>query len=123
MVEITTTDTGVPEMQALLGDALNAFNLEATGYSDRRPLAVVVRDDAGVAVGGAAGRTAMGVAFLDLFYLPPDLRGSGVGSDVTRRETKGCPKAGRTLTVPRWSIPEIMTYRRSAGTCVDNGFG
>ena len=95
MVEITTTDSGVPELQALLNEALNSFNQEAAGYSDRRPLAVVVRDDAGVVVGGAAGRTAMGVAFLDLFYLPPDLRGSGVGSDVLRRfeaegRARGC---------------------------------
>ena len=95
MVEITTTDLGVPELQALLNEALNSFNQDAAGYSDRRPLAVVVRDDTGTVVGGAAGRTTMGIAFLDLFYLPPNLRGSGVGSDVLRRfeaegRVRGC---------------------------------
>lgn len=95
MVEITTTDAGVPEMQALLGDALNAFNHEAAGYSDRRPLAVVVRDGQGVLLGGAAGRTTMGIAFVDLFYLPPEVRGDGVGREVLRRfeaegRARGC---------------------------------
>lgn len=82
---ISVTDDAVDGLRTLLGAGLDAFNDEIVGYSDRRPLSVLVRDEAGAVVGGATGRTALGLLFLDLFYLPPALRGGGIGADILRR--------------------------------------
>ncbi len=95
MPEIVVTDQAGPEVRAMLSAGLDTFNDEAVGYADRRPLAVLVRDEAGAVVGGAAGRTSLGLLFLDLFYLPPDLRGGGTGTEILRRfeaegRARGC---------------------------------
>jgi len=50
-----------------------------SAFSDRRPLPVLVHDEACAVIGGAMGRTALGVMVLDLFYRPTDLRGGGLG--------------------------------------------
>ncbi|MFF2412475.1 GNAT family N-acetyltransferase [Streptomyces sp. NPDC058092] len=49
-------------------------------------------------VGGLTGRTSLGLFFVDLFYLPPQLRGSGLGREILRQaegeaHTRGCRTA------------------------------
>jgi GNAT superfamily N-acetyltransferase len=44
------------------------------------------------------GRSSLGLLFIDLFYLPPELRKMGVGSDILRRfedegRKRGCSAA------------------------------
>ena len=73
--DIIVTDVIAPELQQTIAGGLNAFNDAATGTNDRRPLAVVVKDQTGAPVGGAIGRTSLGLAFLDLFFLPEAMRG------------------------------------------------
>lgn len=81
VTEIVVTERVDPDWTALVGEGLNRLNDERAGYTDRQALAVVVKQD-GHVVGGALGRSSLGLLFLDLFYLPPSLRGSGLGSDV-----------------------------------------
>lgn len=50
-----------------------------------RPLAMVLRDEAGEPTGGLTGSTAGAWFNIDLFWLPPAMRGSGHGSDLLRR--------------------------------------
>jgi GNAT superfamily N-acetyltransferase len=99
-----TTDMHVcddvdPEFQTLLEQGLNGFNDMAVGYGDRKPLAVVVTDaQTQRPIGGAAGRTSLGLLFLDLFYLPATLRGRGLGSEVLHTleaegKRRGCVSA------------------------------
>lgn len=77
------TDVVDPALQQLLSDGLNSYNDEVTGYSDRRPLAITVQDpETGEVLGGATGRTSLGMLFLELFHLPTSLRGSGLGSEI-----------------------------------------
>lgn len=80
---LVVTEHVTPEMQAALIDGLNAFNDEMAGYADRKPLAVVARDPVtGSVLGGAVGRSSLGLLFLDLFYLPPSHRGTGLGREI-----------------------------------------
>ncbi|WQH07475.1 GNAT family N-acetyltransferase [Duganella zoogloeoides] len=78
---------------------MNEFNEHAAGLSDRRTLNVIVRDSTSNEVlGGAIGRTSLGLAFLDLFYLPSSLRGSGLGTKILRAfedeaRDRGCSAA------------------------------
>lgn len=79
------TDTVTPEVEAAIGNGLNAFNVEQAGYGDSRPIAVLVREPgAGAVIGGAVGRTSLGLLFIDLVYLPASHRGRGTGSEVLR---------------------------------------
>ncbi|MCX5398932.1 GNAT family N-acetyltransferase [Streptomyces sp. NBC_00102] len=93
------TDAPTPEDVAAISDALERFNIEHTGIADRRPLAVLVRDpETRQVVGGLTGRTSLGLFFLDLFYLPPRLRGSGLGTEILRQaedeaRARGCRTA------------------------------
>jgi len=83
--EIVVTDVVSERAEQLVGWGLNAYNDEITGYSDRRPLAVLVKDpQTDEVLGGATGRSSLGLLFLDLFYLPKTLRGSGIGSTVLK---------------------------------------
>lgn len=83
--DIVVTDSAGPEVEKAVGAGLNAFNDETVGYADRHPLAVIIRDPAtGATLGGATGRSSLGLLFLDLFHLPPALRGAGTGTEVLR---------------------------------------
>lgn len=112
--EIVMTETADDRLEALINDGLNAYNDAATGTSDRRPLSVVVRDpDSGEILGGAKGRTSLGVLFVELFWLPERLRGSGLGSRILQMmeeegRRRGC-RAGVLFTIS-FQAPEF--YRR-----------
>ncbi|WP_327066135.1 GNAT family N-acetyltransferase [Kitasatospora sp. NBC_01302] len=97
--DIVVTDAPAPADLALISDELDRFNTEASGTADRRPLAVLVKDpDTGAVLGGLTGRTSLGLLFVDLFHLPPALRGHGLGSEILRRaeeegRRRGCRSA------------------------------
>ncbi len=97
--DIVVTDNPPPADLTFISEALDGFNIERTGIDDRRPLAVLVRDPGtGQAIGGLVGRTSLGLLFIDLFFLPPELRGAGLGSEILRQaeheaRTRGCRTA------------------------------
>jgi GNAT superfamily N-acetyltransferase len=90
--QIVVSDEIEPEVARVLGAGLSAFNDQATGINDRQALAVTIRDpETHQVLGGMTGRTSLGLLFLDLFYLPESLRGSGLGS----RLLQACEDEGR----------------------------
>jgi GNAT superfamily N-acetyltransferase len=98
MHDILVTDTLDPAWGNLLGDGLNIYNEQIAGYDDRQPLAVLARDADGAVLGGAVGRSSLGLLFLDMFYLPEALRGGGLGREILRRyeaegRRRGCKSA------------------------------
>lgn len=113
--QIETLDAVDDEMRAMVGDGLSAFNEEAVGYSDRKPLAVIARDPAtGAMVGGALGRSSLGLLFLDLFYLAPEHRGAGLGSEVLRAfEAEGRRRGCRTGVLYTISFQAPGFYERN----------
>ncbi|HMG51104.1 MAG TPA: GNAT family N-acetyltransferase [Inquilinus sp.] len=101
-------------MQQFLNDGLNSFNDEITGYSDRRPLTITVRDpETGEVLGGATGRTSLGMLFLELFHLPASLRGSGLGSEILQMfEDEGRRRGCRTAMLFTISFQAPAFYER-----------
>lgn len=97
--DLVVTDAPTAADIAVISDALDRFNIEHTGIADRKPLAFLVRDpETHQAVGGLTGRTSLGLFFIDLFYLPPQLRGSGLGREILRQaedeaHARGCRTA------------------------------
>ncbi len=97
--QVEVSDQPDPEAERILGKGLAAFNEAITGYNDRQPLTVLLRDPHTQQIlGGITGKTTLGMAFLDLFHLPDSLRGTGLGGrllqafeDEARR--RGCANA------------------------------
>lgn len=112
--EIVLTDVVDDRLEAVINDGLNAFNDEVTGYGDRRPLAVTVKDPAtGEILGGAKGRTSLGLLFVELFWLPEALRGSGLGSRILRlMEEEGRRRGCRSAVLLTISFQAPDFYRR-----------
>ncbi|MGO4124395.1 GNAT family N-acetyltransferase [Inquilinus sp. YAF38] len=112
--EIVLTDVVDDRLEAVINDGLNAYNDAVTGYSDRRPLAVTVKDPAtGEILGGAKGRTSLGLLFVELFWLPETLRGSGLGSRILRMmEEEGRRRGCRSAMLLTISFQAPDFYRR-----------
>jgi GNAT superfamily N-acetyltransferase len=82
---VSLTDAPTAEEQHAIDAGLAHFNEEQSGIRDTRPLAVVVRDPrTNQPVGGLTGRTSLGLLFIDLFFLPDELRGGGLGARLMR---------------------------------------
>ncbi len=78
-IEVTNEIT--EDMSEVIGAGLNAYNDDITKYNDRKSLAIVVRDkQSGQVIGGMLGRSSLGLLFIELVYLPEQLRNSGLGS-------------------------------------------
>ncbi|AZC81506.1 GNAT family N-acetyltransferase [Pseudomonas chlororaphis] len=89
---ILISDTIDSSFETLLDIGLAAFNEQMTGYNDRQPLAVELKDpETGQVLGGISGRTSLGLLFIDLFFLPDSLRGSGLGTQLLQ----ACEDEGR----------------------------
>lgn len=79
------TDSPTSEEEHAISSGLARFNEQQSGIMDSRRLAVIVRDpETRRPVGGVTGRTSLGILFIDLFFLPDDLRGGGLGSRLLR---------------------------------------
>ena len=79
---IVADDPAVVDI-AVITEGLRAYDLSQIGSCDYRPLAVLVRDPrTGIVVGGLYGRSEYGLAYVDWFFLPKDLRRKGIGSRV-----------------------------------------
>jgi GNAT superfamily N-acetyltransferase len=108
---ITLTDAPDPQLESVLEDGLSAYNAEKMGRRDWRALAIAAHDpDSGELVGGLLGRTSLGLCFIDLFYLPERMRGSGTGSAMLRMAeqeaaSRGCRAA--TLVTVNFQAPEF----------------
>ena len=108
-----------PQGEAAISDGLAAYNATRFRPGDNATLDILVRDDnSGEPVGGLLGHTSFGLLFLDLFYLPEELRGGGLGSriialaeDEARR--RGCTTAFvYTVTFQAPGFYERHGYRR-----------
>src|SRR5262245_20384000 len=106
---LTLTDAPDPRLHQVLEDGLAEYNAERSRRRDWRALAVAAHDpETGEPAGGLVGRTSMGLFFLDLFWLPARLRGSGLGSAALRMAEaeaarRGCTAA--TLVTVNFQAP------------------
>ncbi|WP_432885665.1 GNAT family N-acetyltransferase [Kribbella sp. CA-245084] len=113
---VVLTDEPRASDEAVVSDGLDEFNLTAAGVQDRRPLAVLIKEN-GETVGGLTGRTSLGLWFVDLLYLPDRLRGTGLGSKILAQaeaeaRRRGCV-SGVVYTI-QFQAPEF--YARHGWT-------
>lgn len=95
MTQLHVTDAPADTELAAISEGLTAFNTEDVGPSQRRSLAVLIRDDAGKTIGGISGYTAWGWLFTQWLFVPETLRGQGMAGkllDAAENEAtaRGC---------------------------------
>lgn len=106
MPEFELSAAPSPEELAAITDALSAFNAGDVGPSDRRPLAVLIRDTDGKVTGGLSGFTAWGWLFTQMLYIPDTLRGTGLAGRILAQaeeeaKVRGCRGAWIDTFNPR----------------------
>jgi GNAT superfamily N-acetyltransferase len=86
--------------EAAIQNGLAAYNACRFRPADTATLDVVVRDDnSGEPVGGLLGHSSYRMFFLDLFYLPAELRRGGLGSRIVARAEDEARRRGCTAAV------------------------
>lgn len=75
------TDIADDEAHRIVDEELAGHGVEQAGYWDARPLYVLARDPSNERIlGGMIGRTSLGLLFIELVFLPPELRNRGTGT-------------------------------------------
>jgi len=116
---LTFPEVRDPRAEDVIAAGLAAYNKEKFSRVDSKTLDILVRDDnSGEAVGGLLGRSSLGLFFLDLFYLPEELRGGGLGSRIMAQAEAEARRRGCTAAVVHtisFQAPELYErhgYRR-----------
>ncbi|NNU65232.1 GNAT family N-acetyltransferase [Rhizobium sp. WYCCWR 11152] len=113
MPEFELTASPSPEELAVITDALSAFNNADIGPSDRRPLAVLIRDTDGKVTGGLSGFTAWGWLFTQMLYIPDTLRGTGIsGNILAKAEEEARARGCRGAWIDTFSPQALRAYLR-----------
>jgi GNAT superfamily N-acetyltransferase len=73
-----------PEHARFLDDQLYAFNVQTTGITDDKLLAVSLRGPDGKIVGGAYGWTWGGTCYIRHLFIPASMRSQGPGTRIMR---------------------------------------
>ncbi|MCQ1836111.1 GNAT family N-acetyltransferase [Neorhizobium galegae] len=82
MTQLDVTASPSPEELATIGEGLTAFNDADVGPSERKALAVLIRDIDGKVIGGLSGYTAWGWLFTQWLFIPDALRGEGMAGKL-----------------------------------------
>ncbi|MBB4521091.1 GNAT family N-acetyltransferase [Rhizobium leguminosarum] len=113
MPEFELTASPSPEELAAITDALSAFNNSDVGPSNRRPLAVLIRDTDGKVTGGLSGFTAWGWLFTQMLYIPDTLRGTGIsGNILAKAEEEARARGCRGAWIDTFSPQALRVYLR-----------
>jgi GNAT superfamily N-acetyltransferase len=113
-IEITLTNVEHQDARNLISQKLDEYNNFITGQIDNSVLDVIITDPSTEEVlGGLVGRTSLGVFFINLVYLPDDLRKIGLGTKLLKdaeveAKRRGCSRA--VLFTISFQAPEF--YRK-----------
>lgn len=96
-IELVICENPNAEQLRPIEEGLNKFNDLMTEINDRQPLSILIKSNKnGEVLGGMQGRSSLGLLFIDLFYLPPELRRLGVGTEILLRFEEEGRKRGCT---------------------------
>jgi GNAT superfamily N-acetyltransferase len=121
--DIKVTDAITPEEEQAVEDSLLAYNIATFGKSDRRPLSVLLRDDAGAVEGGLIGYTARGWLYVRLLFIPEAQRGNGLAPRLlalaeAEAKARGC--IGAYLDTMN---PQALTTYLGCGYTINGNHG
>jgi GNAT superfamily N-acetyltransferase len=76
-----TLDAGEAEREAVMAPLLE-YNIAAAGTRVFKKIALLIKDSAGATTGGLYGYIAFDWLFVELFFIPAELRGQDLGSKL-----------------------------------------
>ena len=101
-----------PQVRSAILQPLDAYNTGAAGSGNWGLLAVTVRDEAGVVVGGLWGRTGYGFLFVELLALG-SARGLGLGREVMGLAEMEARRRGLTgIWLDTWTFQAPGFYEK-----------
>lgn len=113
-VSLTVTDTPADDDLSAIGEGLSRFNDADVGPSDRRLIAVVVRDETGAVMAGISGYTAWGWLYVQQLWVAEGRRGQGLaGQMLVAAEAEGRKRGCHSAYIDTFSPVALKTYRRA----------
>ena len=95
--EIIVADDPLPAYRESILNPLRAYNERRGGPANDRTVAVLVRDvTSGETIGGLWGRSAYDWLHIELLFIPEQLRGEGLGTQVIRQAEQIAIEGGLT---------------------------
>ena len=111
---LSVTSSPSPEDLAVVGNNLTAFNEGEVGASNRRPLAVFVRDEAGRIVAGISGYTGWGWLYVQWLWVGEELRGHGwAGTMLSAAEDEARVRGCHGAYIDTFNPVALRTYERA----------
>jgi GNAT superfamily N-acetyltransferase len=80
----------------VIGRGLRSFNEQQAGKNNRQSLCFVLRDAQQTMVGGLIGATYWNWLYIEVFWIPEDLRGRGFGDRLIALAEEEARKRGAT---------------------------
>jgi GNAT superfamily N-acetyltransferase len=119
MNEFIVTDAPDAADRAAIVTGLVRFNDEATGVAPSRALAVLVKAADGATAGGLIGRTWGEWLYVELLYVPDELRGTGVGRELMMRaEAEARARGCRGIWLDTFSFQARGFYEKLGFTLI-----
>jgi GNAT superfamily N-acetyltransferase len=91
---LSLSDAADDEVRKAVLAPLVEYNSSQAGPSQNRPIAVLVKDDAGSVIGGHWGHTGYEWLFTQLLVVPAGLRGRGVGTRIMQMAEREAARRG-----------------------------
>ncbi|MBB6408495.1 GNAT family N-acetyltransferase [Mesorhizobium sangaii] len=121
---LETTANPSPEELTFLAERLTAFNDGDVGASERKALAVFVRDEDGTVVAGISGYTAWGWLYVQWLWVDERLRGQRMaGNMLDAAEQEAVARGCRNAWIDTFNPHAAKVYQRQGyqpfGTLAD----
>ncbi len=97
-----------------IGKGLMGFNDADVGPSDRRALAVLVRDETGAVVAGISGYTAWGWLYVQWLWMAESQRGKGLaGRMLSAAETEARERGCHAAYIDTFNPHALHVYQKA----------
>jgi GNAT superfamily N-acetyltransferase len=93
---VFVTDEDIPDGRGKILDLLCEYNLQNAPDPQFRLLGLLLKDEEGATIGGLWGRSAYEWLFVELLFVPEELRGSGAGSRLMKQAEEIARERGCT---------------------------
>ncbi len=91
---LSPTDVADEEFRKAIVAPLVEYNSSQAGPSQNRPIAILMKDQAGAVMGGLWGHTGYDWMFIQLLVVPAGLRGRGLGTEIMQLAEREALKRG-----------------------------
>lgn len=91
---LSITDAADDQLRKAVLAPLAEYNASQAGPSQGRPIAILVKDQAGEIIGGLWGHTGYEWLFTQLLVVPATLRGRGLGTEIMQMAEREAVQRG-----------------------------